>query len=380
MERWTTDVFGELLLTKLAVAISNHSMMLGGGEHSFLDFLSHLPDLWNVLAVVPGKGELSTKLEHRGIKTEVVPMPSIRPWHLLSILSSLNSFFNLFRKYRPALIYANGSRAALYGGILGRLLNLPIIWHCRVAESDPYLDFVLARLSDKIIVNSKFAVNRFPDRFHRKIEVTYNGVDISWLRQNGLSKPKLLQQGWKIILMVARASRSKRHDLTIAAFEELAKSDSKSHLVFLGSRDPTDPQWWNNLHEKTGNSSFFERIHWIGEVEDVRPWYQAATLSILPADMESFGRVLIEAMACGVPVVATLVGGIPEIVRHGEDGILIEPGKFDQIVCAMEKILKDEPMRKRLSKSARERAEFFSLDSHVKKMVQIFDDSIKHPS
>lgn len=364
-------------MPKHILAISNHGTMLGGGEYSFLDLLSHLQDEWKILGFVPKDGDLVYRLKSRGIETRVVSLPSIRPWFIAHILASLKTYLSICRKHPPALIYANGSRAAFYGGVVGRLTKTPTIWHCRVAESDLLLDQVLARLIDKIVVNSKFAVNRFPRRFHRKVEVTYNGVDIDWLSDDGISKPELLRKGWKIILMVARASRSKRHDLAIAAFEELAKSHSTAHLVLLGSRDPRDPQWWDNLQEKTTKSTSFERIHWVGEVEDVRPWYQAATLSILPADMESFGRVLIEAMACGVPVVATRVGGIPEIVRHGEDGILVEPGKVVELTDAMREILTNEDLRERYSQSTQERAKYFSLDAHVANMTEVFMDTIK---
>lgn len=363
-------------MPKDILAISNHGTMLGGGEYSFLDLLSHLQGEWNFLGVVPKEGDLACRLRLRGIETGVVFLPPLRPWFIAHILASLKTYLSICRKHRPILIYANGSRAAFYGGVIGCLTKTPTIWHCRVAESDPYLDFFLARLSDKIIVNSKFAANRFPQRFHRKVEVTYNGVDINRLREHGLSKPKLLQEGWKIILMVARASRSKRHDLAIAAFEELAQSDSEAHLFFLGSRDPMDPQWWDYLQGKTSKSTFSKRIHWVGDVEDVRPWYQAATLSILPADMESFGRVLIEAMACGVPVVASRCGGIPEIVRHGEDGILVAPRRVDEFAEAMIRIIEDRTTRERFGQNAQKRADDFSLDRHINEMIEVFEDTI----
>ena len=78
--------------------------MLGGGEQSFLDLISHLHETWNILAVVPGEGELAIRLRQNGIKTEAVDLPAIRPWHIVNILSSLKSFFDLFRRYRTTLL------------------------------------------------------------------------------------------------------------------------------------------------------------------------------------------------------------------------------------------------------------------------------------
>jgi hypothetical protein len=159
------------------IAISNHGDMLGGGEFSFLDLLSYLPPPWNVLAVVPEEGDLEVGLRKKGIETHVVPLPSIRPWYALNIFSTLGVYFNLCRRYRPALIYANGSRAALYGGLIGRMLNMPVIWHCRIADSDFLLDWALTRLSTKIVANSQATANRFNQDLQSKVTVVYNGFN-----------------------------------------------------------------------------------------------------------------------------------------------------------------------------------------------------------
>jgi hypothetical protein len=127
------------------LAISNHGIILGGGEYSFLDLISHLPEIWNALTVVPTEGELADCLRRNGIETKIAALPSIRPWNIPSIVSSLKKYFILFKKYQPTLIYANGSRAALYGGIIGKALKVPVIWHCRIADPDIYLDHILCR-------------------------------------------------------------------------------------------------------------------------------------------------------------------------------------------------------------------------------------------
>lgn len=71
------------------------------------------------------------------------------------------------------------------------------------------------------------------------------------------------------------------------------------------------------------------------------------------------------------------IGGVPEIVRHGQDDLLVEPGKAEEMANVMRKMLKDEALRERFAGSAQERAEFFSLDAHVAKMVQVFEDTIQ---
>jgi len=365
-------------VAKNIIAISNHAFMLGGGEHSFLDLLSQLPQEWHVLTVLPEDGELAVRLREKGIQTRIIPLPSLRPWFAFNILASLRAYYDLCCKTSVSLIYANGSRAAFYGGIVGRIINTPIIWHCRIAESDIYLDCIFLRLSTKIVANSHATATRFKQNSSSKIEVVYNGVDIRWLRDRIDHKPDLIQNDWKIILVVARISKWKRHDLVLSAFERIAGSDPNVHLVCLGSMDELEPDWWNCLQERSRQSTFSNRIHWVGHVEDVRPWYRAAYMLVLASENEPFGRVLVEAMACGLPVVATKSGGVPEIVRDGLDGLLVTPGNADELANAIFRILKDNPLRVQLSSSAKKRAEHFDLDIHVKKMVHIFEDLIKH--
>ncbi|MFH1674150.1 MAG: glycosyltransferase family 4 protein [Pseudomonadota bacterium] len=367
-------------MNKKILSISNHSYMLGGGEFSLLSLLSHLPPPWSPIAVVPAYGELARLLQKAGVKTDVVPLSTIRPWSCLQVFKTIRSVVDVCRKTQPLLIHANGSRAALYACLSKPFHGLPVVWHCRISESDPHLDFLLERLSDRIVANSQATSDRFAPCVQPKVRVVYNGVDIEWLKDRTIKKPGRIQDDWKVLLTVARVSRMKNHDIVLSAFEHVAASDPKLHLVCLGSRDASEPEWWETLQMRTLRSPFSKRIHWVDHVEDVRPWYEAAHISVLASVNESFGRVLIEAMACGVPVVATQSGGVPEIIRHGKDGLLVVPGKVDKMAEAMAKILTDEPLRERLVRSARKRANFFSLDAHVANMVKVFEDTIRRGS
>ena len=83
---------------------------------------------------------------------------------------------------------------------------------------------------------------------------------------------------------------------------------------------------------------------------------------------------MVEAMACGLPVIAACSGGVPEVVRHGKDGFLVAPGEEKEFSAAVNRILSDEALRRRIGQSARERAELFDLDNHVKNMLSVFDE------
>ena len=359
------------------LAISNHGVFVGGGEHSFFDLLIRLRARVRILGVVPERAQLFSRLVEEGIETRIIDLPALRPWYTHKMLSSLTAFRKLCAAYRPTLIYANGSRAAFYGCIIGRFMGIPVIWHCRIAEHDPYLDPFLSRLSTVIIANSHATAKRFKTSFSGKIRVVHNGIDLLRLRENTFSIPASIGADWKMILVIARISKWKRHDLALGAFERVAKVEPKAHLVCLGARDSLDPGWWDHMHNMTLNSTFPERIHWIGQVNDIRPWLKSASMLLLPSDNESFGRVLVEAMAAGVPVVGTRSGGAPEIVREGLDGLLVAPGDAFEMSDAILKLINDDGLRKGFSESGRNRAGEFSLERHLKRMVQVFEETMR---
>jgi len=233
-------------LVKRFLAISNHARMLGGGEYSFLDFISHLPLDWKAIVAVPREGELSDRLREKNIDTYPLPIPPIRPWHLTKILASLREYIRFCRKHRPKLIYANGSRAALYGGIVGQLIDLPVIWHCRTLHRDKLLDPILTTLNSCIIANSQATSKRISTRMQNKTRVVYNGIDIKWLQDDRVLKTDYVKDDWSVILIVARISRWKRHDIVLSAFEKAAYSDPNIHLICLGDEDNTENERYYN--------------------------------------------------------------------------------------------------------------------------------------
>jgi glycosyltransferase involved in cell wall biosynthesis len=359
------------------LAISNHGTLVGGGEHSFLDLIANLSPAWKPIAVFPHQGELTRWCLHRDIKHRIIDLHQLRPQFLHNNLKSLVALIRLIKREKPNLIYANGSRAAFYGGLAGRLCSTPAVWHCRIAEKDPRLDFMLRHLNNRVIVNSQATAARFDLNFQPKICIVHNGVDVAWLSDKTIRNQAMIDEEWKVILAVARVSRQKRHDLILSAFEAVAKRDPAVHLVCIGAMDQFEPDWWRHLQKQSAQSVVSGRIHWISQVDDVRPWYRSASVMVLASDNESFGRVIVEAMASDVPVIANRSGGIPEIIRNGQDGLLVTPGNHKEIEDAIIKVLDDEPLRSRLVKSARKRVELFDLGRHVQNMVEVFEEAAR---
>ena len=187
----------------------------------------------------------------------------------------------------------------------------------------------------------------------------------------------MIEDNWTNILMIARVSKIKRHDIVLSAFEIVAQKYPDTHLILVGSKDPLELEWWEHLQEKTKKSKFCSRIHWVGHKHDVRPWYKAADLLVLTSENEAFGRVLIEAMAMGVAVIASRVGGIPEIITDGTNGILINNCDAVDTAENINKLLKNINLRDRLCREAKKRAMQFDMAFHIEKMEKIFDSLLE---
>ena len=367
----------ELWMAERILALSHRTDFFGGGEHSFFELLTRLSWSLTISAGLPGPGELSQALSRAGVSTTEIAMPRVRPWRSASVVCALHRLLRHCRQMKISMIYANSSRSALYGGIAAGLQNIPLVWHCRIAERDRYLDRLLLRLSTVSVANSRATAMRFQMKQQGKIRVVYNGVDLQWLRDEGVGRPASIPSDWKILLVPARLSREKRHDLAISLFEQTARWIPGLHLVSVGASDPIDEPWWHFLKTRAARSPCASRIHWIGGVPDIRPWYRAADLVILASENEPFGRVLVEAMASGVPVAAAKSGGCCEIIRNPNEGILFEPADIQTAAQAVAKILSEPDYRRQVVQCAGKRAEDFSLQAHVDKMLTIFREALR---
>ena len=117
-----------------------------------------------------------------------------------------------------------------------------------------------------------------------------------------------------------------------------------------------------------------DRIRLLGYQSDMVSWYQAMDAFALSSFREGLPNVLLEAMATEVPVVATRIAGIPRLVSHEENGLLIEPGSADDLASALARLLRDDDLRRKLSRAARHTIESrYSFASRMDKIRTIYD-------
>jgi glycosyltransferase involved in cell wall biosynthesis len=260
----------------------------------------------------------------------------------------------------------------IYAGLAGRLARRPVMWHVRVADPEPGLDRMLFALAQAVIVNSMAVGRRFPHPSHAKVHVIHNGVDLAHFSPRqpplGLRSSLGISAGARIVGSVGRFVPYKgySHLLEAARLVEHALPDTHWILVGDGEERP-------NLETQARKQGMQRQIHFAGWREDIPEILSLCDVFALPSLAEHFGRVLIEAMAMGKAVVATNAGGVPEIVTHGETGLLIPPGNSTALAEALLTLLQDPSLSARLGLAARRRAEAcFSLSRHVEAVESVY--------
>ncbi len=196
--------------------------------------------------------------------------------------------------------------------------------------------------SDGVTAPSRYLAQATRDNFGttRHIEVIPNFVDTDRFRP-------AMRPTAPLLVHSSNFRPLKRVDDVIAVFERVRRA-RPAKLALLGD-GPERPR----LEAAVRARGLDADVRFLGETLDVVPTLQAARLFLLPSETESFGLAALEALACGAPVVATRTGGLPEVVRDGEDGFLFAVGDVEAMAVAAARLLDDDALFARMSASAR---------------------------
>jgi glycosyltransferase involved in cell wall biosynthesis len=174
----------------------------------------------------------------------------------------------------------------------------------------------------------------------------------------------------RVILSVGRLSKEKAQADLILAFQQLCAANADYKLVIVG-----DGPERANL--ESAASPFDKRIIFTGQISDVRPFYAMADVFVLPSHSEGSPNVLLEAMAAEVPVVATAVGGVPEIVENETSALLVPSNDPTSIAAALTTLLSDKDLAQRLATNAARLARAqHNPDNYVQSLVETYREVI----
>lgn len=249
-----------------------------------------------------------------------------------------------------------------------------------VLGEDPSLRDIIClgiQKSDAVTAVSDHLVQQTKELFcvDRHIERIYNFVDVQvyYPREVSDLRKKCIKSHEKLLLHISNFRPVKRPLDVIEVFYRVLK-EVPARLMLVGE-GPEMPK----VIEKVEELGIRERVMFLGKQDEVAQLISMADLLLLPSQKESFGLVALEAMACGVPTVASNVGGIPEVVVHGETGFLAEIGDVEKLAYHAVHLLKDERLYQQFSKNGIQRVKrYFSGDQIVKQYEEIYHQVIKN--
>ena len=349
--------------------------IFGGGQISLLELLANIDKTkFLPLVIVSEEGKLKKEIKKLGVECRIIPMPSLREPNLFPFFAGFWRIFNYARKKKIKLIHSNTSRAALYSGPVAKILGIPLIWHVRIPHSDKLLDRFLVPFTSRIITVSRIVKRRFAWLKKDKVKIIYNGVDIQkfspGLAQDNVREKFNINIKDIVIGTVGRLSTEKGFEYLISAIREVVNVYPRTKVLIVGNGDD---RYHVSLQAKVKDLELSSHIIFVGFYEDVPQILRCMDIFSLPSLSEGFNRSLLEAMACGLPVVATAVGGNVEIVQDGVSGLLVPPGNPEALTSAVTELMKDkEKARKMGLEGQRLVEENFSIEKNVEKIEELY--------
>ncbi|WP_066633881.1 glycosyltransferase [Desulfolucanica intricata] len=342
----------------------------GGAERHILNLACSLdPQKIAITVICLFEEPFARMAGEMGLNALAVPMR-----HKLD-LGTLGRLTGVVRDYRPDLVHTHGVRANLLGRLAARRAGVRKIVttvHSLLVQDYPdffsrlantWTELLTRGLTDHFIAVSRELKNALvkdglPEN---KISVIYNGLDLDKF------KPRLPAGSYRkrlgcgpqvpLVAIVARLHAVKGHKIFLQAVDKVLEAVPEARFLVVGA-GPDEIQ----LKELTGRLGLESVVNFLGFVEDVPDLMADLDLLVIPSLWEGFGLTAIEAMTVGVPVVASDVGGLPEVVRAGETGILVPPRDPAALAKAIIWVLKHREEAGRMAARGAEvvRSEFSS--------------------
>ena len=355
------------------------SLDLGGAEQVVVDLVRNLDRkiYTPVVCCLNDKGRYAPLVEKEGIK--VIAMNKAPKFDLFLILQLVR----LIRREEIDLIHTHLFTSNLWGRIAAWIAGVPAVstehgmdvWRPALYLK---LDSILTPVSRRMIFVSegvrKFYSEKNPS-LNGRGRVVYNGINIGLFADHATTPKKAkhalgLPADAKVVGIVGRLVPEKAHEDFIDAIRILSQEDPSIIGLVIG-----EGECEKALHKKVYDLGIEKNIHFAGYRNNLQDLYPAMDVFVMSSLREGLPLTMLEAMAAGVPVVATEVGGIPECIRDKQSGLLIPPRNPRALAEAIRKILNDDGLRQTLIAGAKaDVTARFSIERMVKDHEAVYQD------
>ncbi|MDD5078719.1 MAG: glycosyltransferase [Candidatus Omnitrophica bacterium] len=363
----------------------HETSVISGAENSLLNLAKNLDKKrFRPLFVLPGSGPLADELERMGVEVIYLGFPRVRS--LLGVTKTVRKLFRIAREKKIRIIHSNSIRTHFYAAVTSRIVKVPVVWHQRNLLTDEIIDpdRLFSSFADRIICNSRAIADRFLSRngLPGNVRVVHNGVDTQKFSPDISGENIRGEFGiGKEDIVVGIASRfnlekGQRTFLKAAAEVIAALPELKNRLKFLVAggavfkREEEEDVFLKSLVSDFGLG---QNVIFTGLRKDMPEIYAAMDIFVLASDAEPCGRVVLEAMACAKPLIATITGGTTEMAQDGITGYFFRPGDHTALAERIIFLIEHADFAKKMGQNGRSRAEAcFKIETNARKVQDIY--------
>lgn len=311
---------------------------LGGGETNLLNQLKFSNQIrFTPIVVCPTEGQITEKLDQLKIRKQIVPFKPVERSGKIFFrfpVKALLKFCSIINKEKINIVHANDFHSMVVTAIGAKLNKIPIVWTCHGWwPTGKHTGVFINHFADKVIAVSGFVKNKLmKEGFvnpNRIIQIPL-GVDLS--KYSELSSGETVRHEFRIgkdvplIGMIGRFQKIKGHHIFVNMAIEISRTNPNVHFMIVGSEvfgNESESDYGREIQDSIMKDGLNERIILTGFRHDIPQILKALDVLVVPSEVETFGMVVVEAMAAGVPVVSCAKGGPEEIINDGESGFLI---------------------------------------------------------
>jgi D-inositol-3-phosphate glycosyltransferase len=348
----------------LNLAVFSHSLGLGGAQLWLTEMLRRAGagSRFPCTVYAPEPGSLADELESSGIVVEITPEAH---WRGRAAYEGRVTELSLLLAARGHDVVLANTVLSLAGADAGLAAGCPVVWAIHESMSPAAIwsgsflrgavetgvrrrfEEVLGATSALVFAaDSTRALYQPAAAPGRSVVVPY-GIDVAgvdrYLEKVTRSEARELlgiPPGSRLLLAMGTTEPRKGQTLVAAAFERVARDQPEARLAIVGG---IDTSYTKALRDLVADSPFRDRIEVVPMVEDTYSWYRASDVLVSASDIESLPRTILEAMCFGLPVVATSVFGVPELLRDGHTGYLFRSKDLAALEVALRQVLAEEP-------------------------------------
>jgi glycosyltransferase involved in cell wall biosynthesis len=346
------------------VVLFSHNSNLSGAPISLSQLARKLPQYgYTPLLILPKPGSIEELLTKWKIEYIVLKRPQ-----------AFFEFRKTVKHEDPVLIHVN-SLVRTWPVLMARIMRRPVVWHVRehIGEKRFYA-WLIHALADRVICISHNQLRLF-EKF-KNTSMVYNGVDLEQFKDvQAASLP--VPKNAIMVSYIGSIEPRKGLDVLVKA-AGLLGTNRPVHFVIVGDATAGNREYLKKVKKLINLYELEQRCHFLGFRNDIPEILAATDIFCHPANKEEFGRVVIEAMASSVPVIASKIGEIPNMVEDGVSGILVDRDDHVGLGEAILKLLQDASLRTKMGNSGLQRVRSgFSLDTHTREVVSVYESLLR---